>query len=100
MRQRAGNDFFAVFGKSEYVKSIEREGMLPLSGLEKENSDVMVRMRDEVDRTAQDWDRLYQQNVDFHRRNAETWMNARMGTDLLVQIDPEFSMSEYIKEYQ
>lgn len=41
-----------------------------------------------------DWARYTEQMVHFHRKNAESWGNAKTGVDLADQIDPDFVLHE------
>lgn len=56
-------------------------------------------MKQAVDQCEQDWERFYQQTVDFHRRNALAWLNTVLGEDVTMQIDPGFSLEACVHEH-
>ena len=64
--------------------------------LEQANAEALRTMHEHADRAyeARDWDRYTGQMVHFHRKNAESWGNAKTGADLAAQIDPDFVLSE------
>jgi len=45
-----------------------------------------------------EWERFYEQTVEFHRKNAASWLNVTLGEDVSTQIDPDFSMAIRIRE--
>jgi CO dehydrogenase maturation factor len=49
-------------------------------------------MKQAVDSCQQDWAKFYRQTVEFHRRNALAWINASLGEDVTMQVDPDFSL--------
>ena len=73
--------------------------MLPFSSLEIENRDALAAIKRATDDCEQDWDTFYRQAVEFHRKNAASWMNAALGEDVTEQIDPDFSLSSEIKRW-
>jgi CO dehydrogenase maturation factor len=93
LRKHVGKDLFATFKHSRYVRSLERGEELPLTKLEPENLAVLKEIRAAIDSYHKDWDKFYRQQVDLHRRTAESWANKEAGEDLTLQIDPAFSMS-------
>ena len=93
LRAHAGDDLLGCLSVSAHVRAAEQGLPRPVGELEPANLAVLEAVRAEVDGTAQDWDRFWAQAVDFHRRNALAWGNARTGTDLTEQIDPGFVMS-------
>lgn len=92
LRQHVGDDLLAYISRSDYVRSMEKGRHLPLGQLETENTTTLARLLLEVDSTTKDWERFYRQTVEFHRRNALSWANARAGEDLTRQIDPSFAL--------
>jgi CO dehydrogenase maturation factor len=85
-----GDDLAAVFRLSPFVRSAEKGRFLPFSDLEADNQKALETMRTVIDSTPKDWKRYFEQAALFHRKNAASWANAEMKTDLMAQIDPEF----------
>ncbi|WP_035847607.1 ATP-binding protein [Kitasatospora azatica] len=92
LRREVGEDLLAAFGHSEWVRRLEQGAEPALNALEPENRAVLERLRDQVDAAydARDAHKYTQQAVHFHLRNAESWGNAKAGTDLATQVDPSF----------
>jgi hypothetical protein len=57
---------------------------------------ALVTMKQAVDQCEQNWARFYQDTVDFHRKNAVSWLNTALGEDVSMQIDPAFSLAAWI----
>jgi CO dehydrogenase maturation factor len=93
LRSHAGGDLLGCLGVSAHVRAAEQGRPRPIGELEPANLAVLEAVLAAVDGTAQDWARFWAQAVDFHRRNALAWGNARTGRDLTEQIDPGFVMS-------
>ena|ERR1700683_1925729 len=93
LRKRVGDALIATFGNSKYVRSLEQGKHRPLDELESKNLAVLDQLKTAVDTVPKDWDTFYRQQVDLHRRTAESWANKDAGEDLTLQIDPEFSLS-------
>jgi CO dehydrogenase maturation factor len=66
------------------------------AALEEPAAQVLREMYGAVDASYErrDWARYTAQMVHFHRKNAESWGNARTGADLTDQIDPGFVLGE------
>ena len=94
--ENIGENLLAVFGKSQYVKSLERGFLRDISELEEENKKVFEKMLMQIDLQEKDWERYYEQMVYFHKKNAESWANASFGKDLTKQIDENFRFSDVI----
>jgi CO dehydrogenase maturation factor len=92
LRAHVGADLLGWVSRSAYVKNAERGRPAALSALEPANRAVLSQMLTAVDKTVQDWDSFTRYAHEFHRRNAIAWGNARAGTDLTGQIDPDFVM--------
>ncbi|SDO98995.1 ATP-binding protein [Actinacidiphila guanduensis] len=96
LRAEVGDDLLAAVGRSEWVRTLEKDRAPRFSLLEAPNRQALVTMHARADRSYEnrDWGRYTAQMHHFHRRNAESWANARIGTDLADQIDPGFVLSE------
>jgi CO dehydrogenase maturation factor len=90
LRAEAGADLLGCVGYSQHVRAAEQGRVRPIAELEAANAAVLGSMRAAVDATGRDWARFTRQAVEFHRRNAQAWGNARTGVDLTAQIDPDF----------
>ncbi|MGA5702070.1 ATP-binding protein [Peterkaempfera bronchialis] len=96
LRREAGDDLIAAFGHSDWVRRLEQGAEPRFADLEEGNRGVLRMLQQEVDaaHALRDWERYTRQMVHFHRRNAETWGNARTGADLASQVDPDFILGE------
>lgn len=93
VREHVKDDLLTWFGRSDYVRAMEKGGMLPLTSLEENAHAALAAMKRAVDGCQQDWEKFYRQAVEFHRRNALSWMNTSLGEDVTTQVDPDFSLS-------
>jgi CO dehydrogenase maturation factor len=98
LRQHVGGDLWATFGRSQYVRGMEKGHHVPLTELEPENLKVLERMKAAIDATPKDWAKFYHHTVEFHERNALAWANAAAGEDLRRQIDPEFDLAKAVQQ--
>ncbi|WP_335980963.1 MULTISPECIES: ATP-binding protein [Streptomycetaceae] len=100
LRAEVGDDLLITVGYSDWVRAMERSSPPGFELLEAANRQALCVMHDRADRSYQsrDWHRYTQQMAHFHRRNAESWGNARTGADLAAQIDPDFTLSEDLVE--
>lgn len=96
LRQEVGGDLLVAFGHSDWVRAMEKGRPPRFELLEEANREALRVLHGRADAAyeARDWGRYTGQMVHFHRRNAESWGNAKTGQDLLAQIDPEFVLGE------
>jgi CO dehydrogenase maturation factor len=92
LRQHTGDHLLASLHTSRYVRAGEQGRFGPITDLEPENAAVLDTMREKVDASARDWNRYRDQAVEFHVRNATAWANDATGEDLVLQIDPDFTL--------
>lgn len=92
LREQVGDALAACFGRSRFVRAMEKGQHPPLDRLEGDNLKTLAWMRDTVDATPKDWARFTRQGVEFHLRNARAWADRATGADLATQVDPEFVM--------
>ncbi len=90
LKEHVGDDLLAWFGRSTFVRTMEKGQHLPLEKLEESNRMVLEQIKAMVDGCQKDWDKFYRQTVEFHVRNAKSWANDSAGEDLTKQVDPEF----------
>ena len=88
--EHLGAALLGCVGLSRHVKAADQGRVPPIHTLEPENRAVLEAVRRTLDDTARDWARYTQQAVEFHLRNAQAWGDAKTGTDLSAQIDPDF----------
>ncbi|BBA99115.1 putative carbon monoxide dehydrogenase accessory protein [Actinacidiphila reveromycinica] len=100
LRAEVGDDLLVTVGHSDWVRAMEKGGPPRFELLEESNRQALHAMHERADRSYQtrDWDRYTRQMEHFHRKNAESWGNARTGADLAAQIDPGFTLSEALLE--
>jgi CO dehydrogenase maturation factor len=91
IQEKVGSDFLGALSRSGYVKKMEKGEYLPLEHFEPENQEMLELMLTAVDLQQKDWNRFYEQTLEFHIKNAQGWANATVGEDLTLQIDPYFS---------
>jgi CO dehydrogenase maturation factor len=97
IRDRVGTDLIATCSHSEFIRSMEQGEIRPITELEPENQKVLQRIVSEIDRQEKDWDNYYAQAVEFHKKNAHSWANSSLGTDVTQQIDPTYSFRDAIE---
>jgi CO dehydrogenase maturation factor len=100
LRGQVGDDLLACFGRSRYVRAMEKGMYLSFLQLETENQQVLETMKMAVDACEKDWQKMYRQTVDFHLKNALSWANAAVGEGLTQQIDPDYSLVAHIQQRQ
>jgi len=92
LRERVGADLLTCFTSSVYVKSLAKGARKPLGHLEEENRASLQLLYENLGRYRRDWQKMQEQTVYFHIRNAEDWANAQAGEDLTRQVDPGFAL--------
>jgi len=97
IKDRVGSDYLTAFGLSRYVRQMEKGVIGDLSEVEAENIAALETMLKLVDEQKKDWHKFYRQAVEFHIKNAESWANAQLGTNVVSQIDPAFNMEDTVK---
>ncbi|GAA2605958.1 hypothetical protein GCM10009863_19340 [Streptomyces axinellae] len=96
LRQQAGEDLLVTVGHSDWVRAMEKGRARPFAELEEPNARSLEALYEAADAVYEqrDWERYTRQMVHFHLRNAESWGNAKTGTDLAAQVDPSFILRE------
>lgn len=97
LRREVGGDLLTTFGQSDWVRRLEQGAEPPLKSLEPANRAVLEELRVEADAAygRRDARRYTEQAVLFHRRNAESWANSKVGIDLATQVDEDFVLGEF-----
>ncbi len=94
VRDQVGEDLINGLSRSSFIKAMEKGRVLPLGDLEPANRTALEDLLLSVGRQRKDWNRYHRDAIHFHRRNAASWANEAIGTDVTHQIDPDFTMSE------
>ena len=94
--QGVGGDYLTAFSLSRYVRQMEKGVIGNLSEVEAENMAALDVLLNLVDERKKDWNKFYRQAVEFHIKNAESWANAQLGTNVVNQIDPAFNMEDMV----
>lgn len=98
LHAEVGDDLLVAMENSEWVRAMEK-GRPPRFGLLEDAGrqalDILWTAVDAM-HEQRDWERYTRQMVHFHLKNAESWGNARTGTDLAAQVDPGFVLGESI----
>ena len=93
VRDRVGEDLIDGLSRSSFIKAMEKGRVLPLGDWRQTTKRLWRHfLSPSADR--KDWDRYHRDAILFHQRNAASWANDAVGSDLTHQVDPEFSMSE------
>lgn len=90
LRAQVGPALLATVGHSSWVRAAERGVAEPMSALEPDNRTALDAILAELDGVERDWAAYHRGTVEFHRRNAHAWANGALGTDLTVQVDPDY----------
>jgi CO dehydrogenase maturation factor len=100
LRAEVGDDLLVTVGHSDWVRAMEKGRPPRFDQLEAGNRAALESLRAAADARyeVRDWERYTRQMVHFHLRNAESWGNARTGTDLAQQVDPGFVLDERVAE--
>ncbi|MFE5208395.1 ATP-binding protein [Streptomyces sp. NPDC056600] len=100
LRAEVGDDLLVTVGHSDWVRAMEKGRPPCFDRLDAADRAALEALRTAADARyeARDWERYTRQMVHFHLRNAESWGNARTGTDLAQQVDPGFVLDERVSE--
>ncbi|HIF26058.1 MAG TPA: adenylyl-sulfate kinase [Micavibrio sp.] len=98
IREKIGDDLIACFGKSEYVRNLEKGIFAPIAELEPENAAVIETILERTSGIQRDWAKYQENGLKFHKQAAESWANAMYGADLMEQYDPEFSYESLLTD--
>ncbi|GFH38939.1 ATP-binding protein [Streptomyces pacificus] len=101
LRDEVGDDLLVAVGHSDWVRSMEKGRPPRFAELEEPNRAALRTLRQAADATCarRDWARYTRQMVHFHLKNAESWGNAKTGTDLAAQVDPGFVLGEQTGQF-
>ncbi|WP_333768163.1 ATP-binding protein [Streptomyces sp. IBSBF 2435] len=96
LRAEVGDDLLVTVGHSDWVRAVEKGRPPRFELLEEGNRCALRTLHERADAAYErrDWARYTRQMAHFHRKNAESWGNARTGADLAAQIDPGFVLGE------
>ncbi|UQA94045.1 ATP-binding protein [Streptomyces halobius] len=96
LHAEVGGDLLVTVGHSDWVRAMEKGRPAPFSRLEDANRRALATLHTAADEAYErrDWERYTRQMVHFHLKNAESWGNAKTGTDLAAQVDPAFVLFE------
>ena len=90
LRAEVGDALVGWMGDSRYVRSLDRGQRPDFSTFEPAGRELLARMLAEVDGAVRDNDRMTSLAHLFHTKNALAWANRAAGTDVALQIDPEY----------
>lgn len=100
LNKQIGQDLIAYFYSSSFVKSLEKGNFKPLTELESKNLFQLKKIESQVNKTKKDWQKFYQYSVEFHLKNAKSWANEELSSDLTSQVDPNFNFKNYLRNYK
>ena len=90
LRAEVGENLLGWMGDSRYVRALDRGQRPEFSTFEPAGRELLARMLAEVDGTVRDNERMTSLAHLFHTKNALAWANRAAGTDVALQIDPEY----------
>ncbi len=90
IRAHCGEDVVGCLRLSALVKARDRGDPAPLTMLEPYNCAVLGDVMKILRAQRRDWARYWEQGIEFHLKNAESWANAYTGTDLSQQVQREY----------
>jgi len=90
LRAEVGENLLGWMGDSRYVRALDRGQHPELESFEPAGRELLGRMLAEVDGTVRDHARMASLAHLFHTKNALAWANRAAGTDVAMQIDPEY----------
>ncbi|CUU59366.1 CO dehydrogenase maturation factor [Parafrankia irregularis] len=92
LRDHVGDDLLVHLEQSAAVRAQEQGSPAGAVALEAANVAALDCIVAAIEGTKRDWDRLHRQMIEFHVKNARSWANDAVGTDLSCQIDPDFRL--------
>jgi len=90
LRAEVGENLLGWMGDSRYVRALDRGQHPEFETFEPAGRELLGRMLAEVDGTVRDHARMASLAHLFHTKNALAWANRAAGTDVALQIDPEY----------
>jgi CO dehydrogenase maturation factor len=90
LRAEVGDALVGWMGDSRYVRALDRGQRPDFSAFEPTGFELLTRMLAEVDGSVRDNARMTSLAHLFHTKNALAWANRAAGTDVALQIDPEY----------
>jgi CO dehydrogenase maturation factor len=94
IKKYVGSDLIASFSQSKFIRNMEKGNFSPISELEENNINALNTIIDTINNQEKDWDKYYQQAIEFHNKNALSWGNRSTNSDLTLKSDPSFSLKE------
>ena len=95
LRGELGSALIGGLVFSRAVRAQERGEPMSLEQLEPENRTLLADLQRRVDEVPKDWARYTELAHHFHLKNAHSWANSSIGTDVTTQIDPDFSLAAH-----
>lgn len=90
-----------AFGDMDVIRNFEKGHEFTVSDLDRQSISGLETMRKTaLSMGGRDWDRYIENGKFFHKRAAEGWGNSMYGTDLMQQIDPDFSYGAALSTYE
>ena len=90
IRLHVGKDLMGCLKPSALVKARDRGEPTHINMLEPVNRTVIEEIITILKAQTRDWPRYWDQAIQFHLKNAESWANAYTDTDLSTQIQREY----------
>ncbi len=94
IRAKVGDALIGHLTRSDFVRAQEKGRRQDIMVLEPENLALMEKIRNLTDRLEKDWARYQANNLHFFERAAKSWGDVLYETDMMAQIDPDFSYAD------
>jgi CO dehydrogenase maturation factor len=91
LQTEIGDALVGWMGDSRYIRALDRGQRPSFAAFEPAGRALLGRMLAEVDATVRDSARMTSLAHLFHTKNALAWANRAAGTDVRLQIDPEYA---------
>jgi CO dehydrogenase maturation factor len=92
IEEKTGQKVLCAFGDLSVIRDLEKGRNYTVANLEAQTIDSLDTMRQTaLSLGPRDWKRYVENGKFFHQRSSDGWASATYGTDLMKQIDPEFS---------
>ena len=96
IRERVGDALIGCISNSKFIRNIEKGIRQDIGELEPDHLALLGKVKEITDGLSRDWKKYQQTGEHFHRKAAEGWGNELMKTDLMDQVDPDFSYESLV----
>lgn len=91
LQEQLGEDLLTTIPISSVVRKFERGESFVYEDISEEIKKNLESMKSHLDSQEKNWEEYLKRSHEIHKKNAESWANSSMGTDLTKQIDKTFA---------